>query len=86
MKRRNLFGLLTVLLVLCAGAALGEATCTDLAQADYEDMVSTYSIDTSIPSYKEYLARYENTSVPTDEIVIEAAEALIRYEEDGVAA
>lgn len=55
----------------------------DLTSDDYRDLVSTYSIDSSIPDYKDYIKTYPQV-FPTDEIVIGGTE-YSRYEDDGQA-
>ena len=50
---------------------------TDASLAEYEDIVGTYSIDTSMLSYEEYLAQYDDVR-PDAEKVIEAAD-YVRY-------
>lgn len=57
---------------------------TDKDAEDYEDIVSTYSIDESIPGYKEYL---ENVAAvyPETSYRVSAAD-YVRYEENGVEA
>ncbi len=53
---------------------------TDLSMDDYDDIVSTYSVDDSIPGYSEYLSRY--AAVYPDETIIVGAQDCVRYDED----
>ncbi|NLK99225.1 MAG: extracellular solute-binding protein [Clostridiales bacterium] len=55
---------------------------TDIKQEEFKNIVNTYSIDSTIPNYKEYIAAYDET-YPETEIVI-AATDFVRYEEDGL--
>lgn len=71
-----LMGLMLFLLTVSSAAAL-----TGGSIQDYENIVSTYSIDPSIPSYEEYLEQHD-ASQPAREIIVEAAEP-VRYEENG---
>ena len=47
--------MLALLLVMAAGSALA---ATGLGISEYEEQVSTYSINPDIPSYAEYCAQY----------------------------
>ncbi len=77
---------LTVAALLLTGAAAEDApqTGTTITAEAYQEIVSTYSIDASIPDYADYLtaAPGERPDVP---IVIDAAE-YVRYEDAGVPA
>lgn len=53
---------------------------TNLSMDDYDDIVTTYSIDDSIPDYKEYLAQHENRY--PDAVISAGTEALVRYDEN----
>ena len=70
--------MLVLLLVMAAGSALA---ATGLGISEYEEQVSTYSINPDIPSYAEYCAQREVLQ-PEKEIILEAADA-VRYEEEG---
>ena len=70
--------MLALLLVMAAGSALA---ATGLGISEYEEQVSTYSINPDIPSYAEYCAQREVLQ-PEKEIILEAADA-VRYEEEG---
>ena len=52
---------------------------TNLSMDDYDDIVSTYSIDDSVPGYKEYVAGHD-AKYPDAEIRV-GADALVRYDE-----
>lgn len=57
---------------------------TDKTMDAYDEIVSTYSVDSSVPDYKSYLAGF-NAAYPGDSISVEAKD-FVRYEEDGAAA
>ncbi len=80
-RMKKWIGLTAVLVILLAAGAASAAT--ELSIAEYEALVSTYSIDASIPSYDVYLQQHQGPE-PEKEIVIEAA-APVRYEEEGAA-
>ena len=73
--------LLAALFVL--GCALAEGTA--LSTADYQEIVSTYSINEAIPDYADYIAAWEDAARP-DAVVTVEADAFVRYEDEGVAA
>lgn len=56
---------------------------TETTMEEYEELIGTYSIDTSIPSYNEYVASHPAV-YPEKDITI-WAEDYVRYEEGGVA-
>ena len=67
------------LLLLFAVCLLGAASAaTELSIADCENIVSTYSIDKSIPSYADYTAAHADAGYPKAEIVLEGADT-VRY-------
>lgn len=53
---------------------------TDMDMEEFDEIISTYNIDESIPSYKEYVEQYGNASSPHGIIEI-PAEGYVRYEE-----
>lgn len=57
---------------------------TDRSMDEYDEIVSTYSVDASVPDYKTYVAGYDAV-YPDAQMVIEAKD-YVRYEENGVAA
>lgn len=57
---------------------------TDLSMDDYDDIISSYSIDDSIPVYRDYVAQHE--AVYPDAEIRVGAEACVRYDESDVAA
>lgn len=71
----------TVALTLLLSAAPALAA-SDLSIGQYENLVSTYSIDASIPSYNDYAQAHEEEIRPEGRIVIEGAD-FVRYEEEG---
>ena len=70
---------LAAALLLSVSAALA---ATDKSVEAYEEMVSTYSIDASIPAYSDYLEARGDVR-PETEIVIEAAGAARYLDADG---
>lgn len=52
---------------------------TDLSMDEYDDIVSTYSVDDSIPNYIDYVQQFA-ASYPQDTITV-GAEACVRYDE-----
>ena len=77
-RMKRWMGLAAVLTVLLMAAPALAAT--DLSIGQYENLVSTYSIDTSIPAYADYQAAHDGVW-PEKRIVLEGADA-VRYEED----
>ena len=71
---------LALLLALAAGAAQAAA---GLGIREYEEQVSTYSINPAVPSYADYCAEHEMPAGPAKEIVLEASDAARYEEEDG---
>ena len=57
---------------------------TTLTADDYDNLVSTYSVDDSIPTYQNYLEGFSG-NFSSDEVVITASD-LSRYENDGTEA
>lgn len=53
---------------------------TDLSMDEFDDIISTYNIDPSIPSYKEYMEEYGSQTHPAKVIEIPAG-GYVRYEE-----
>ena len=53
---------------------------TELLMDDFDDIISTYNIDPSIPSYKEYKKEYEGEKKPDGVVEIPAGD-FVRYEE-----
>jgi ABC-type glycerol-3-phosphate transport system substrate-binding protein len=70
-----------MVLTMVPEAALATFAQTDLSVDDYEELVSTYSVDPSIPGYKEYLA--QDAVYPNRQVVLTPAD-VVRYEEDDV--
>lgn len=58
---------------------------TDLLMDDFDEIISTYNIDPSIPSYKEYMEANGAQTRPEDVIEIPAS-GYVRYEESDAAA
>ena len=57
---------------------------TDKTMDEYDEIVSTYSVDSSVPDYKSYVKNY-NAVYPDARIEVEAG-AYVRYEEENAAA
>ena len=53
---------------------------TEMLMDDFDDIISTYNIDPSIPSYKEYIKEHEGEKKPDRVIEIPAGD-YVRYEE-----
>ena len=60
------------------------AHAAEMTTADYQDVVSTYSINDAIPDYAAYLEAHEDETRPDAVITVEA-DAFTRYEDEGVA-
>ena len=71
-------------LQLAAVPGLNASGSTECSMDEFEDIVSTYSIDSSIPGYREYLTQHE-LNYPDAEIEVSAAD-YDRYEEADEAA
>lgn len=67
-------------MVLLPMTALESHAQTNLLMDDFDEIISTYNIDDSIPSYKNYMESYGNTDRPKTEIEIPAG-GYVRYEE-----
>ncbi len=76
-------GLLLALL-LVMGVAMAEGG-TSLTTEDYQDIVSTYSINDAIPAYADYVLEHEDAVRPETAVTVDA-EAFVRYENEGAAA
>ena len=77
---KRTFRLLVFLLVLALPCAvLAEALTT----ADYQNIVSTYSINEAIPEYVDYAEMHEDADRP-DAVVTVEADSFTRYEDEGV--
>ncbi|MBQ8200328.1 MAG: extracellular solute-binding protein [Clostridia bacterium] len=84
-RKSNLAKLLLMLLMALAltGAACAEGTA--LTAQEYQDIVSTYSINDAIPGYADYLEQHEEAVRPEIAVTVEA-DAYVRYEDAGVTA
>lgn len=58
---------------------------TDISMDDFDEIISTYNIDPSIPSYKEYIKEYGDMERPDTIIEIPAGD-YVRYEDSDIAA
>lgn len=70
---------MTVLLAFPLGSAHVEAR-TELAMDDYDDIVSTYSVDDSVLDYKDYVNNFNG--VYPDKSITVGAESCVRYDEN----
>ena len=75
--------LLVVLAALLALVCAAQAEA--LSTADYQEIVSTYSINEAIPDYADYIAAWEEAARP-DAVVTVEADAFLRYEDAGATA
>ena len=80
MRKTICFFLVLAAAVLCAGMSLA---ATELTIQDCEEIVSTYSIDKSIPTYADYSASLDAADFPEAEIVLEGADAVRYLDFDG---
>ncbi len=71
-------GLILILLAAAVAAAGPAAAATELSVRECEEIVSTYSIDPGIPSYREYAAARDAEAALAAEIVLEGAD-VVRY-------
>ena len=67
-------------MTLLPGTGLEGYAKTDKLMDDFDDIISTYNIDPSIPSYKEYKKEHEDDKKPATSIEVPAGE-FVRYEE-----
>ncbi len=72
---------LAMVLTMFSGTALQSTAATELTMDEFDEIVSTYNIDDSIPGYKDYLAEHARAAKPAEEIVVNAGD-YSRYEED----
>ncbi len=70
--------------ILLALLLTGSAMAADKSTTDYQEIVSTYSINDTIPEYADYAVIHEDAVRPAAVITVEA-DAFIRYEDEGVA-
>lgn len=68
-------------MTLLPGTGLEGYAKTDKLMDDFDDIISTYNIDPSIPSYKEYKKEHEGDKKPETSIEVPAGE-FVRYEEN----
>ncbi len=61
-------------------AGLDTMAKTEMLMDEFDEIISTYNIDPSIPSYKEYIETYEGENRPEDVVEIPAG-GYVRYEE-----
>lgn len=80
-KKTGIAVLFLSFLLQLPGAKLSVEAKTTVAEEDYRYIVSTYSIDTSIPRYQDYQAQFEET-YPQVEYVMNG-DTYVRYEESG---
>ena len=68
-----------VLSLFPMGSIVSQAA-TSLSMEEYDEIVSTYNIDDSIPGYKDYMADHASAKYPETEVIIDAGD-YSRYEE-----
>lgn len=73
--------ILTQLFATC-GTSYAAVKGSGVSSDDFLDVVGTYNIDGSIPTYKEYVRTHKDAENPA-EIIYITAEDVVRYEEDG---
>lgn len=76
----KLLGGVLLPLLLLSGTALAAEKTT----ADYQEIVSAYSINDAIPGYADYIQEHKESSRPAEAVTVEA-DTFIRYENAGVA-
>lgn len=69
-----------MILSLLPMAGMEAQAKTDLQMDEFDEIISTYNIDDSIPSYKEYIEQYGNENRPDRTIEVPAS-GYVRYEE-----
>ena len=74
----------SVLLVTCIFTMLpvwsmDSQAKTDFSMDEFDEMVSTYNVDDSVPSYKEYKALHADASYPDTVVEIPAGASLSSY-------
>ena len=79
--RKTICFFLLLLAAICIAAV--STAATELSIRECEEIVSTYSIDKSIPSYADYQAAHSGAEYPETEIVLEGADAVRYLDEDG---
>ena len=82
-KRIALIMTIALLLqVFAYSGAIRTMAVTDIFMEDYEDIIGTYNIDDSIPSYNDYHAAHADAATP-DRTIVVGEESVVRYEESG---
>lgn len=71
-------GFLLPLLLVASMALAGEMT-----MADYQEIVSTYSINAEIPGYGDYAEAYKGAARPSTVVTVDA-DMFTRYEDEGI--
>ncbi|MDE6129658.1 MAG: hypothetical protein K2G16_10785, partial [Lachnospiraceae bacterium] len=69
-----------MILSLLPMAGMESHAKTDLSMDEFDEIISTYNIDDSIPSYKDYMEQYGNENRPNRTIEV-PADRYVRYEE-----
>jgi ABC-type glycerol-3-phosphate transport system substrate-binding protein len=80
---KKIVALLMAVIILLPLFQIGEIESyakTDMLMDEFDEIISTYNIDDSIPSYKGYKEKYGNASRP-DRLIEIPAEGYVRYEE-----
>ncbi|MDE5591299.1 MAG: ABC transporter substrate-binding protein, partial [Acetatifactor sp.] len=72
--------LASMVLTMLPVAGMESKAKTDWSMDEFDEMISTYNVDDSIPSYKEYKALHSDAAYP-DTVVEIPASGFVRYEE-----
>ena len=66
--------------VFALSGSVRTSALTDITMDDFQDIIGTYNIDDSIPSYNDYYAGYAGTAAPVRSFAA-TADNVVRYEE-----
>lgn len=77
--------LASMVLTMLPAAGTESKAKTDCSMDEFDEMISTYNVDDSIPSYKEYKAMHADAAYP-DTVVEIPASGFVRYEESDMPA
>lgn len=77
--------LASMVLAMLPAAGMDAKAKTDCSMDEFDEMISTYNVDDSIPSYNEYKTLHSDAAYP-DTVVEIPASGFVRYEESDVPA
>ncbi len=77
--------LASMVLAMLPAAGMEAMAKTDCSMDEFDEMISTYNVDDSIPSYNEYKTLHSDAAYP-DTVVEIPASGFVRYEESDVPA